>query len=212
MSDQYKIENLFPVGVYKSKVNHILNDKEKKHIESGQYTEAHNNTFTDYNFFFLDNPIFSKLKKQLQIHVNNYTKDVFKYDSEVYITSSWLNVNPPGTGHIHHNHCNSVFSGVYYIKLPPGSPFLNFYSPINHMFFFNPTEHNTYNSNCWTIDLEEKDVVIFPSTLYHEVLKNNTKENRICIAFNTFVRGYIGEKLKNSKHNNSGDSTYIVIK
>jgi len=212
MSNDYKIENLFPTGIYKSKVNYTLSVKEKKCIENLQFNQGSNDTFSDYNYFFLNNPVFSKLKKQLQVHLNTYTKDVFKYDCEVYISSSWLNLNPPGTGHHLHNHTNSVFSGVYYITLPSGSPFLNFHSPINHMFFFNPTEYNDYNSNCVTLHLEEKDVVIFPSTLYHEVLKNNTSQNRLSIAFNTFVRGYIGEKLINNKHNNPGDSSYIVIK
>jgi uncharacterized protein (TIGR02466 family) len=199
------LELLFPVAIYKSKIDHNLSNVETDAINSGKYTEGHNKTYSDFNYRFLDTPIFSKLKKELQLHVNNYAKDIFKYDAEIYITQSWLNFNPPGSCHTMHNHSNSVFSGVYYIKLPPGSPFLTFYSPIKHMFYFNPTEWNVYNSNVWTIGLEEKDVVIFPSTLHHEVSTNNTKENRICIAFNTFVRGYIGDKGTN-------ESNYQIIK
>ena len=71
----------------------------------------------------------------------------------------------------------------------------NFYAQHSkHMFHFEPTEYNSYNANVWTVALEEKDVVIFPSTIQHEVLTNNSSEDRICIAFNTFVRGYVGEK------------------
>jgi uncharacterized protein (TIGR02466 family) len=188
------LELLFPVGIYKSKVDYTLSKEETNKIKNGKYTEGHNKTYSDFDFRFLDNPIFANLKKELQVHVNNYTKDIFKYDAEVYITQSWLNVNPPGSSHTIHNHSNSVFSGVYYITLPKGVPFLTFYSPIKHMFHFTPTEWNTYNSNAWTIGLEEKDVVIFPSTIQHEVLTNTTNADRICIAFNTFVRGYIGDK------------------
>ena len=44
----------------------------------------------------------------------------------------------------------------------------------------------------------------------HEVSQNFTNENRICIAFNTFVRGYIGDK--GLHHSGISDSTYQIIK
>ena len=199
------LELLFPMALYKAKVDHTLSKEEVDTIKNGKYTEGHNRTYSDFNFRFLDNPIFTKLKKELQVHVDNYAKDIFKYDSEIYITQSWLNFNPPGSSHTVHNHSNSVFSGVYYITLPKGAPFLTFYSPIKHMFHFEPTEYNSYNANVWTVALEEKDVVIFPSTIQHEVLTNNSGEDRICIAFNTFVRGYVGDKRTN-------ESNYQIIK
>ena len=198
------IELLFPVGLYKSKVDHIFSKAEDDKIINGKYLEGHNKTYTDFDYRFLDNPIFSKLKKELQFHVDNYTRDVFKYDAEIYITQSWINFNPPGSCHTAHTHSNSVFSGVYYLTLPTGGPLLTFQNPLTHMFAFTPTEWNTYNSNVWTINIEEKDVVIFPSRLYHEVLTNNTNENRISIAFNTFARGYIGDKGTN-------ESNYQII-
>jgi uncharacterized protein (TIGR02466 family) len=198
------LELLFPVPIYKSKVDHTLSDDALDKINNGKYVEGHNKTYIDCNYRFLDDPLFLKLKEELQTHVTNYTKDVFAYDAEVYITQSWLNFNPPGSCHTAHNHSNSVFSGVYYVTLPKGSPFLTFHKPLTHMFSFTPTEWNPYNSNVWTIALEEQEVVIFPSELRHEVLTNYTNENRISIAFNTFVRGYIGDKGTN-------ESNYQII-
>ena len=139
------LELLFPMALYKAKVAHTFSKEEVDKIKNGKYTEGHNRTYSDFDFRFLDNPIFTKLKKELQMHVDNYAKDIFKYDSEIYITQSWLNFNPPGSSHTVHNHSNSVFSGVYYITLPKGAPFLTFYSPIKHMFHFEPTEYNSYN-------------------------------------------------------------------
>ena len=199
------LELLFPMALYKAKVSHTFSKEEVDKIKNGKYTEGNNRTYSDFDFRFLDNPIFTKLKKELQVHVDNYAKDIFKYDSEIYITQSWLNFNPPGSSHTVHTHSNSVFSGVYYITLPKGAPFLTFYSPIKHMFHFEPTEYNSYNANVWTVALEETDVVIFPSTIQHEVLTNNSSEDRICIAFNTFVRGYVGDK-------GPFDSNYQIIK
>jgi uncharacterized protein (TIGR02466 family) len=199
------IELLFPIGLYKSKVDHIFSKKETDKIKNEKYLLGHNKTYTNFDYRFLDNLIFSKLKNKLQLHVDNYTKDVFKYDAEIYITQSWINVNPPGTCHTAHNHSNSVFSGVYYVTLPKGSPFLTFQNPLEHMFSFTPTEWNSYNSNVWTVGVEEKDVVIFPSKINHEVLTNNTDETRVSIAFNTFVRGYVGDKGTN-------ESNYQIIK
>lgn len=204
------ISPIFPVALYKCGVDYELSNKENNYIKKGKYTEGGHRTFSDYNYNYLDNPIFSKLKKKLQDHVNYYAKNVFKYDAEIYITKSWLNINPPGSSHSMHHHVNSVFSGVYYIKLPVGTPFLIFSSPVKHMFQFTPIEWNDFNCSSWTVNLQEKDVVIFPSTLMHEVSQNFTNENRICIAFNTFVRGYIGDK--GLHHSGISDSTYQIIK
>jgi uncharacterized protein (TIGR02466 family) len=210
MIDNAIVVPIFPVALYKSKVNYKLSVKENNFIKNGKYTEGSHRTFSDYNYNYLDNPVFSKLKQRLQLHVNNYVKNVFKYDAEIYITKSWLNINPPGSSHSMHRHVNSVFSGVYYIKLPVGTPFLIFSSPIPQMFHFIPTEWNDYNCHSWTVNLEKDDLVIFPSTLYHEVSQNFAKEDRICIAFNTFVRGYVGDKGLN--HSGVSDSTYQIIK
>jgi len=190
----HTIELLFPTTIYKSKIDHTFSETEKERITSNQYQRTSNGTFSDFDFRFLDESCFLDLKKKLQTHVDYYTKEIFKYSCEIYITQSWININPPGSYHNLHNHSNSIFSGVYYVTVPDNAPFLSFDSPIRNLLHIEPSEWNQYNSPWWTIEVKEQDVVIFPSSVRHEVLENCTKETRISIAFNTFVRGEIGKK------------------
>jgi uncharacterized protein (TIGR02466 family) len=188
------LQLIFPTTIYKDKVDFVLDEDARKAIESKDYILGHNGTFSDFNYRYLDQPMFLNLKNELQKHLDFYAKEVFKYESvEVYITQSWINVNPTKSSHTVHNHSNSVFSGVYYIDVPEGAPFLQFYSPIKHMFSIEPKEWNMHNSATWTIPVCDNDVLIFPSTLEHEVLENKSDKTRLSIAFNSFIKGEIGE-------------------
>jgi uncharacterized protein (TIGR02466 family) len=192
-----KIESLFPTPVYKDKVMHSLSEEEQTVIKNGNYSLGTSGTHSDFEYRYLDNPVFKNLKNELQKHVNEYAKTIFKYNLDVYITQSWININPPGSHHSMHTHSNSVFSGVYYITVPAGANTISFHSPIKNMFFIEPEEWNSFNSPVWSIGVEEGQVILFPSSLYHEVTLNVTNQTRICIAFNTFLRGEIGEKTAN---------------
>jgi ectoine hydroxylase-related dioxygenase (phytanoyl-CoA dioxygenase family) len=48
-----------------------------------------------------------------------------------------------------------------------------------------------FNSMEWTVPVEDLDIIIFPSTLFHYVKPNTSNRDRISIAFNTFARGHI---------------------
>jgi ectoine hydroxylase-related dioxygenase (phytanoyl-CoA dioxygenase family) len=46
-------------------------------------------------------------------------------------------------------------------------------------------------------------VILFPSSLDHSVAENKTNNTRICIGFNSFVRGSFGQQ---------GDYTDLILK
>ena len=191
----YELEKLFPVTIYKSKINYQFSDQEADRILQGQYHLLNNGSLSDEKVWVLDEPPFSNFKKILQSHVDVYAKEIFKYtDCEVYITTSWLNINPTNSYHNLHTHTNSIFSGVYYITLPPGAPFLSFTSPRRPALAIVPEEWNEHNSPYWTLEVTEGELVIFPSEVFHEVLTNFSNTTRISLAFNTFVKGAVGEK------------------
>ena len=85
-----------------------------------------------------------------------------------------------------------MFSGVYYIKIPDNSPPVSFSKTTRPELFLEPTECNVYNSVDWKITVLEGELLIFPSNLQHEVLTNNSPDDRVSLAFNSFVRGSIG--------------------
>jgi uncharacterized protein (TIGR02466 family) len=199
-----ELHTLFPIPVYKSNINYMLNTKEIEYIDSVRASKSQDNgTIQNGDHYVLDKKYFSGLKQLLQEHLNVYAKDILKYSCDLYITHSWLNINPKGTGHFSHTHVNSVFSGVFYIELSETSPGLTFFNDRKSIFQITPTEFNSFNSEFWTIDMKKGDIVLFPSNIYHEVAQNNSDAERISLAFNSFIRGNIGDLHK---------SNYIELK
>tara|TARA_B100000965_G_C19475586_1_gene706100 strand:+ start:403 stop:1041 length:639 start_codon:yes stop_codon:yes gene_type:complete len=104
---------------------------------------------------------------------------------ELYI-HYWVNFNPPGAFNHRHHHTDNVilFSGVYYLRVPPKSGRIIFHDPrgltINSMAdarYFG-TEPEV------TIDPQPGMIVYFPSWLEHEVENNEGDSERVSIAFN----------------------------
>jgi predicted 2-oxoglutarate/Fe(II)-dependent dioxygenase YbiX len=71
---------------------------------------------------------------------------------------------------------------------------IKFYKQQNPMFNLHPTTVNNYNSTDVSILVETGDLILFPSNFTHEVPQTKSNETRISIAFNTFIRGYIGDE------------------
>ena len=70
---------------------------------------------------------------------------------------------------------------------------------------FTPKEFNLWNSDSWYFLVESGDILIFPSNLEHMVETVEESENRdvrISLAFNTFVKGKLG---------NYGTSTELIL-
>ena len=92
-----------------------------------------------------------------------------------------------------HNHPNSVLSGVLFLsgggKLPP----IRFHR-FNPLFplELNFTELNDFNATCRWFEPVYGQLILFPSSLLHDVTPNKTDSTRITLSFNTFVRGEIG--------------------
>ena len=101
----------------------------------------------------------------------------------------WKNINQPGNFNVKHNHPRSNLSGVLWIKTPKNSGNLVFTSPN----FFNRyeeldsyTKEFKYNSNSYMTYYfrpMEGRLLIFPSSLEHEVKENKSNEDRISYSF-----------------------------
>ncbi len=56
--------------------------------------------------------------------------EYLKIPSEgIVVTNCWVNVNYQGYAHHRHTHPNNLLSGVYYVKIPPGSGKIVFEDP-----------------------------------------------------------------------------------
>jgi uncharacterized protein (TIGR02466 family) len=103
-------------------------------------------------------------------------------------TSYWININSFGHENRKHIHPNTILSGCVYLKVPENSGNIIFNPNLANEYFFKSfTKCDNDITSFETAFLpEEKKVIIFPAFLPHSVEKNNSNEDRISIAFNTF--------------------------
>ncbi len=152
--------------------------------------------------YVLNRPELSLLKSILEEKVNNHFQEVYRPDTEglyLYITQSWFNTTEVQQYHHTHAHANSILSGVLYFEVND-SDSIRFYAEGNKssdlILEFPTSDYTDLNSTSWTIgDLEHGSLLIFSSTLSHDVPEKGGEEehNRVSLAFNTFVTGHIGD-------------------
>lgn len=192
-----KIIDLFSVPIFKTKIDISL--KEKEFIKKLKYNlvEFKNGLISD-NKNVLNNPILLNLNKQIIKQVEEYTKNIIEIDDKItfYFTNSWAMKHGEGNYAHAHAHSNSVISGVFYVEVPKNSGDLvfhkNSYNSSNAMLSslaLPYKRYNKYNSEEWSIKIEDNLLVLFPSNLTHSVPVSLNKKNRYCIAFNSFIKG-----------------------
>ena len=136
---------------------------------------------------FLNDPIFEKVKREIEDLTHEYVKLQGHIIDDVKVTSSWGNLLKKGEPINVHNHPNSYVSGVFY--LTDASP-LNFHNPTNQedLFTFRPlSEWDANNPYTWQVlQIKPKPgyMFLFPSKLNHHV-ECNEDDFRYSVAFNT---------------------------
>ena len=99
----------------------------------------------------------------------------------------WFNVNRKYNYNNTHSHPQSVFSAVFYVKVPSDSGKLYFERSDRMEDWFQVDTINERNYSNYWIEPSDNLLVIFPSYLEHYVTQNLTEEQdgeRISIAFN----------------------------
>ena len=164
------IVNLFPTPVcvkYLKPLSKLILQKILKHKTKPDWQF---NVLQSQNTYILEEKFLKNLKKQI-----NYT----------------------GEKQIHypHFHPNSIISGVYYINADPKLDFILFKKNVYDQIKIYPSKFNVHNSDTWWIPAATNKLILFPSSLMHEV--GNVKKTygkRISLAFNVFVKGDLGSK------------------
>jgi len=128
-------------------------------------------------------------------YLNNYLSSIFL--PSAYISNIWVNINPPNSFNLRHNHPGSILSGTYYVKVPQNSESdivftRNSYFRDSNMLVFenSKTKDGKYidsYQHSYGYRPNEGEVIFFPSYLDHEVKYNTSKEDRISISFNCIL-------------------------
>ena len=189
------VNGIFPTPVYMSKLDRDLTKKELSFIDKSKLDFYKNEgNITSNDNYILNQKVFSKLKEDLDLRVQDYFKKVLSTTDAVtpYITQSWLNYTETNQFHHKHQHPNSLVSGVFYV---------NCHEELDKIKFFNDgyktikpeiKDWNLYNSESWWFTVKTGDIILFPSSLTHMVENKEGTNTRISLAFNVFIKGTIG--------------------
>ena len=114
-------------------------------------------------------------------------------DSEPFLGNMWANVNPPGGMNRAHQHPNSLWSGVYYIKAPKNSGDLKIDDPRASASMVRPRQKDGEKPARLFRETHYAPVagrcIMFPSWLMHCVDPNLSNDIRISVSFNFLQKG-----------------------
>lgn len=188
------LELLFPTPVAFYDLGRELAKKEADFIAK-QDRRPNDGNQSSVDNYVLDQSPLAKLKDGIQKCVEQYARDVWKVDKNlgIRITQSWLNWTKAGQWHHKHAHPNSVFSGVFYVNTVEDRDRITFYQDGYKQIKPKYDEWNRWNSESWWLPVKTGQIVLFPSGLTHMVETIGGEEERISLAFNTFLTGKVGD-------------------
>lgn len=190
------IHNLFPLPIGSFKLDREFTQDELDFI-GGQERRPNtgNTTSKDNNLF--DRGEMKGLAEYVNASLDEYLKSVYapKNDVKLYVTQSWANYTNPGEYHHKHAHPNSFVSGVIYINADPQKDKIYFYREGYQQLKLPTENYNLYNSESWWFETGIGQMYLFPSGTTHMVQTTESADTRISIAFNTFLKGYVGEDI-----------------
>ena len=197
--EEHKIEPLFSIPLYSSKLKRELTQNENDFIlnQSSNVVKNSGGNYRSFDNKVLENKTLEELKQFFIRHINNYFDKIIQTNNKItpYITTSWINYNTKNTHHHVHSHPNSFISGVFYIKSEKEKDFIEFMVNDNTITFSEIKNFNVFNSTHWTIPITNGLLFLFPSNLKHCVKNHVYDYTRTSLSFNVFVKGAIGSDL-----------------
>jgi uncharacterized protein (TIGR02466 family) len=192
-----EILNLFPIPLGKFILDRPLTTFELDFVmNQAQFKENRTNFFTTDNYI-LKNSALQSLNNFFKKSLDEYFQSIINPKNEVHleITQSWINITKKGQSHHQHKHWNSLYSGVFYINAVEGEDriFFHNYQGLRDI-LVTPNEWNIYNSMTWWVPVKTGELLIFPSSLFHEVDLVQHEHARISLSFNTFPIGWLGNR------------------
>lgn len=197
--ENFSIFPLFAIPIYSSFIDNL--DSEKDYLSKVEYESLglQNGLMTE-NKFLLDNKELSSLKLKIQQHIDFFLKTCLHLNEnyKIEIKKSWGVKHLRGDRSHKHDHKNSIFSGVLYLKCDDDSGDIVFYKESHYCNLFptmlipNFKDYNMINSTEWRWTPKNNQIFLFPSHLTHSVTASKSDHERICLAFNVVVHGEYG--------------------
>ena len=147
---------------------------------------------------------YSNLKEVLLSKWYDAASNLFNYNNDYKITTSWITRTKKETSSTMHLHKNSFYSGVfYYGKYSDKSGGIQFSNPIEQFidYYLEPHTPNLLSSNTHTFYPKNNLLLFFPSYLKHRIMCHKDNSYRYSLAFNIAPTGLygIGDSQYNSE-------------
>ena len=189
------IKNIFTTAIYQTELNFdvdLLTDKvyqiyeENKNIKSDWYCDTWNSLL---NHNLIEDKHFNNLLYEISNNVKIFSKEYqLEENKKLACSAAWVNISKQNNFQEFHNHANSHFSVVFYIKTKTNCGNIIFKNTEAFFDMFTlPVKKDSYNIlNCKTYSVEPKDnmLLIFRSNLQHMVEKNISNSDRISLSAN----------------------------
>ena len=208
MENNFKILSLFPTPVLTTSIppsfSRIIPWLDSQPMDSLETLSNSRAGTTSKNTYILNDDKCVEIKNFLLEKSLILGKSLGYKCNHYKLTQSWITHKRPNQSHAAHFHSNSFFSGVFFyghqIKDISSSSIL-FHKPPDQSFQI-PKDENLpitpYSLPNYYFTPSPGDLVIFPSTLLHSVLENNTNEIRKSLAFNIVpVEGFGSDRNLN---------------
>ena len=163
--------------------------------EHGKTTYKNEGNLTSLDNYLTRHDAMSTIKDEITSALQMYLDKIIVPNDNVkpYITQAWLNFTSENQFHHKHAHPNSFLSGVLYVNADEEKDKITFYKEGYKQIKLGPKEWNWYNADSWFFTVKPGDIVIFPSSLTHMVEQKEGHNVRTSFAFNSFLRGAIGD-------------------
>jgi uncharacterized protein (TIGR02466 family) len=193
------IHGLFPTPVTFTETKREFTKEELDFFKkSSETTYKNEGNTTSLNRYIANEPEMATIKSEIQNAIDDYMTKVITAKPEVkaYVTQSWLNFTSEKQWHHKHAHPNSFLSGVYYIDADEKNDKIYFFKEGYKQIKLTPSEWNLWNSDSWWLTVKTGSIIVFPSSLTHMVEQKLGNNLRCSLAFNTFLKGTIGESAE----------------
>jgi uncharacterized protein (TIGR02466 family) len=191
----HEVHSLFVEPYLRANIAGAISRRQIEFIQSLKMVNNMENLISE-NLYIFEEPELKSIKDAVQEVLDIYARDVLCIPQQLYVTQSWSLTNNSNVGMHGHSHSNSVLSGsLYYCDLPAPTAGMVFTRHVSYQQIDlppDPAQRNIYNSPLNRIIPKTNDIILFSSRLTHMVEPNGSPQPRHAIAFNTFVKGKLG--------------------
>ena len=195
-STAHQVIALFAEPLFRASIADAISPEQIDFIKNLKMRNNIENLISENKYIF-EEPRLKSIKDAIQEVLDIYAAQVLCIPQRLYVTQSWSLINKSRAGMHGHAHPNSIVSGsLYYCEMPEPAAGMTFVRQTGYQQIDLPppaAKRNVYNTPVTMVTPVQNEVLLFPSRLTHTVDPNTTGQPRHAVAFNTFIKGKLGD-------------------